>query len=241
MILMVWLTAVVVSIAPLFGWKDPDFLVRVNEQKKCLVSQDLAYQIFATMATFYVPLTAILILYWKIFQAARNSIHKSKFGAKKKKKDVRERANRAKLGQRAAAAADGGGETSKPNGVSEHQQTTAFTTISSGSPDKSSNNGAVSVSSHISEVSRLEMLPKDHPHHQKKSKKESLEAKREKKAAKTFSHHHWGFRRVLVTFLRHGLAHAHMSQLLLLRCHVLHLSVVGVLQLHPQPNHLHHL
>ncbi|KAK4315835.1 hypothetical protein Pmani_012952 [Petrolisthes manimaculis] len=187
MILMVWLTAVVVSIAPLFGWKDPDFLVRVNEQKKCLVSQDLAYQIFATMATFYVPLTAILILYWKIFQAARNSIHKSKFGAKKKKKDVRERANRAKLGQRAAAAADGGGETSKPNGVSEHQQTTAFTTISSGSPDKSSNNGAVSVSSHISEVSRLEMLPKDHPHHQKKSKKESLEAKREKKAAKTLA------------------------------------------------------
>lgn len=94
MILMVWLTAVVVSIAPLFGWKDPDFLVRVNEHKKCLVSQDLAYQIFATMATFYVPLTAILILYWKIFQAARNSIHKSKFG---EKKDVRERANKAKV------------------------------------------------------------------------------------------------------------------------------------------------
>ncbi|XP_069936728.1 5-hydroxytryptamine receptor-like [Cherax quadricarinatus] len=86
MILMVWLTAVVVSIAPLFGWKDPDFLVRVNEQKKCLVSQDLAYQVFATMATFYVPLTAILILYWKIFQAARKRIHKSKFGGKKETK-----------------------------------------------------------------------------------------------------------------------------------------------------------
>lgn len=74
------------SIAPLFGWKDPDFLVRVNEQKKCLVSQDLAYQVFATMATFYVPLTAILILYWKIFQAARKRIHKSKFGGKKEAK-----------------------------------------------------------------------------------------------------------------------------------------------------------
>lgn len=90
MILMVWLTAVVVSIAPLFGWKDPDFLVRVNEHKKCLVSQDLAYQVFATMATFYVPLTAILILYWKIFQAARKRIHKSKFGGKeaKQKKNI---------------------------------------------------------------------------------------------------------------------------------------------------------
>ena len=76
MILAIWLTAVIVSIAPLFGWKDPDFLVRVNEQKKCLVSQDVSYQVFATMATFYVPLTAILILYWKIFQAARKRIHK---------------------------------------------------------------------------------------------------------------------------------------------------------------------
>ena len=88
---MVWLTAVVVSIAPLFGWKDPDFLVRVNEHRKCLVSQDLAYQIFATMATFYVPLTAILILYWKIFQTARKRIHKSKFGAKKENKNKKKK------------------------------------------------------------------------------------------------------------------------------------------------------
>lgn len=76
MIFFVWMTAFVVSIAPLFGWKDPDFTFRVTEQKKCLVSQDLTYQIFATMSTFYVPLTAILILYWKIFQTARKRIHK---------------------------------------------------------------------------------------------------------------------------------------------------------------------
>ncbi|XP_069167975.1 5-hydroxytryptamine receptor isoform X1 [Procambarus clarkii] len=178
MILMVWLTAVVVSIAPLFGWKDPDFLVRVNEQKKCLVSQDLAYQVFATMATFYVPLTAILILYWKIFQAARKRIHKSKFGGKKEAKQ-KKNSNKPKVRPKAHR----GGADTKPNGVTEHQ-TTAFTTISSGSPDKSSNNGAVSVSSHISEVSKLEMLPKEHP---KKTKKETLEAKREKKAAKTLA------------------------------------------------------
>ncbi|KAG7165185.1 5-hydroxytryptamine receptor-like 1, partial [Homarus americanus] len=198
MILMVWLTAVVVSIAPLFGWKDPDFLVRVNEHKKCLVSQDLAYQVFATMATFYVPLTAILILYWKIFQAARKRIHKSKFGgkkeAKKKGKNNKGKGHRGGGGGGGGGGAGGGasagggsscgrGGDTKPNGVTEHQ-TTAFTTINSGSPDKSSNNGAVSVSSHVSEVSRLEMLPKEAP---KKTKKETLEAKREKKAAKTLA------------------------------------------------------
>ena len=76
MIFLVWMTAVVVSGAPFFGWKDPDYLLRVSQQKKCLVSQDLSYQIFATLATFYVPLTAILLLYWKIFQTARKRLHK---------------------------------------------------------------------------------------------------------------------------------------------------------------------
>lgn len=42
----------------------------------------------------------------------------------------------------------------------------------------------MSVSSHVSEVSRLEMLPKEAP---KKSKRETIEAKREKKAAKTLA------------------------------------------------------
>ena len=76
MIFLIWMTALIVSIAPQFGLKDPEFNYRVNVQKKCLISQDMAYQIFATMATFYVPLTAILLLYWKIFQAARKRIHK---------------------------------------------------------------------------------------------------------------------------------------------------------------------
>lgn len=49
---------------------------RINLEKRCLVSQDIGYQIFATCATFYVPLLAILVLYWKIFQAARRRIHK---------------------------------------------------------------------------------------------------------------------------------------------------------------------
>lgn len=43
---------------------------------RCLVSQDPYYQIFATCSTFYVPLVAILILYWRIYQVARNRIRK---------------------------------------------------------------------------------------------------------------------------------------------------------------------
>ena len=38
------------------------------------MSQDVGYQIFATMATFYVPLVLILLLYWRIFVTARNRL-----------------------------------------------------------------------------------------------------------------------------------------------------------------------
>ncbi|XP_053964066.1 5-hydroxytryptamine receptor 2A-like [Anastrepha ludens] len=75
MIFCVWSAAVIVSLAPQFGWKDPDYLQRI-EQQKCMVSQDVAYQVFATCCTFYVPLLVILVLYWKIYQTARKRIHR---------------------------------------------------------------------------------------------------------------------------------------------------------------------
>lgn len=100
MIFFVWLTAVVVSLAPLFGWKDPDFSLRVREQKKCLVSQDLSYQIFATMSTFYVPLTAILILYWRIFQAARRRIHKRHLKNEMALKSLKKKKNTKKVSKK---------------------------------------------------------------------------------------------------------------------------------------------
>lgn len=76
MIVVVWSVAIVVSLAPQFGWKDPDYLDRINLQQRCLVSQDVGYQIFATCSTFYVPLLVILVLYWKIFQTARKRIRR---------------------------------------------------------------------------------------------------------------------------------------------------------------------
>ncbi|KAH0948447.1 hypothetical protein HN011_009180 [Eciton burchellii] len=75
LIATVWVVSLGISIAPYLGWKDPDYLDRIAEGT-CLVSQNSAYQIFATCATFYVPLLIILALYWKIFQAARKRIRR---------------------------------------------------------------------------------------------------------------------------------------------------------------------
>ncbi|GFV01824.1 5-hydroxytryptamine receptor [Trichonephila clavipes] len=75
-IFLVWTISFTVSIAPIFGWKDPDFNTRIEIEKRCLVSQDLGYQVFATCSSFYVPLVMILILYSRIFQEARRRIRR---------------------------------------------------------------------------------------------------------------------------------------------------------------------
>lgn len=77
MIVIVWVIALVVSLAPQIPqFKDPDYLHRIEVKRQCLVSQDLKYQVFATSSTFYVPLFVIFLLYWKIFQAARNRLRR---------------------------------------------------------------------------------------------------------------------------------------------------------------------
>lgn len=85
MILIVWALSFLVSIAPLLGWKDPDWNNRLHVERQCIVSQDIGYQIFATASSFYVPLLVILFLYWRIFLTARKRIRRrqqvsNKFG-----------------------------------------------------------------------------------------------------------------------------------------------------------------
>ncbi|XP_058838700.1 5-hydroxytryptamine receptor-like isoform X2 [Topomyia yanbarensis] len=76
MIIVIWTLSVLVSIAPLLGWKDPEWESRVYQDLQCIVSQDVGYQIFATASSFYVPLLVILFLYWRIFLAARKRIRR---------------------------------------------------------------------------------------------------------------------------------------------------------------------
>ena len=72
LICAVWTVAVIISAAPILGWKDTDYFKRIEIEKKCLISQDVAYQVLATCATFYAPLIVILILYWKIFKVIQS-------------------------------------------------------------------------------------------------------------------------------------------------------------------------
>ncbi|XP_053203942.1 5-hydroxytryptamine receptor-like [Panonychus citri] len=73
-IISVWSVALIVSIGPILGWKDPEYEKRVSIEKRCLISQHMGYQIFATISTFYGPLMVILFLYWRIYKIARRRV-----------------------------------------------------------------------------------------------------------------------------------------------------------------------
>ncbi|XP_050432621.1 5-hydroxytryptamine receptor-like, partial [Adelges cooleyi] len=230
MIVVVWSVALVVSLAPQFGWKDPDYLDRINIQQQCMVSQDIGYQIFATCSTFYVPLLVILFLYWKIFKIARRRIRrrraqrnamlehsrskkpadeavsepkkygffrKAVFLRIKKKKEVEETAVCSSIG-----LIDGHSSCSMPESSQDGQtkcgggvedKTTAFTITSNHDMAVPvEDDGPTVTDTNPSRHTVIEMNvnrmcvagPRVKP---KREKKESLEAKRERKAAKTLA------------------------------------------------------
>ena len=209
MIFLVWAVALVVAVAPLLGWKDDQFIERMNMEQKCIISQDISFQICATCATFYIPLTVILILYWRIFQTARRRIRRRQVKSNVSKEhqnwfkqhfsrrqttplhSVQEAPNQLEVN------VNGGGGTSAPESVTAIEspkngvQTTAFTI------DVQQNNGSslaltTSPAGADAKTDEMEVLAKPavNPYSVKETrrKRETLEAKREKKAAKTLVH-----------------------------------------------------
>ncbi|PRD33470.1 UNVERIFIED_CONTAM: 5-hydroxytryptamine receptor [Trichonephila clavipes] len=153
----VWTGASIISFAPVFGWKDPDFYRRLEVEGRCLVSQNVIYQVFATCTSFYIPLIFILLLYWNIFKQARKRI-RSRPGAS------------AVLIEKNCNAP---GSSTSPQ--SNDDQTEEGKDHAQG---QISENG---VETSQAGLGRLIVLAK----REKKHVKESTEAKRERKAAKT--------------------------------------------------------
>ncbi|KAL7670833.1 hypothetical protein ACOME3_005752 [Neoechinorhynchus agilis] len=64
-IVVVWILSLLISTSPMFGWGLPS-----SNLPYCIVNQSLSYQIFATLLSFYVPLSLVIILYVHIFRIA---------------------------------------------------------------------------------------------------------------------------------------------------------------------------
>nr|BAI44327.1 serotonin receptor 7 [Dugesia japonica] len=62
-----WLASALISIPPLFGWKQK------FELGQCIYSDSLGYQIYATFGAFYIPSIIMIVLYGRIYQIAKHS------------------------------------------------------------------------------------------------------------------------------------------------------------------------
>ncbi|XP_042161184.1 5-hydroxytryptamine receptor 7-like [Oncorhynchus tshawytscha] len=71
MVLSVWLLSASITLPPLFGWAQ-----NVNDNKVCLISQDFGYTIYSTSVAFYIPVSVMLIMYYRIYRAAKLSAAK---------------------------------------------------------------------------------------------------------------------------------------------------------------------
>lgn len=74
-----WILSLMISIPPLFLQKDPSY--DPNKTGSCIISQDPGYTIYSTVGAFYLPFILMMIIYLRVFLAARQRIRKKQFRA----------------------------------------------------------------------------------------------------------------------------------------------------------------
>lgn len=188
MIVCVWTVSIGVCIAPQLGWKDPDWNRRVSEDLRCVVSQDIGYQIFATASSFYVPVLIILILYWRIYQTARKRI--------RRRRGATARGGPPPVPAGGALVAAGGSGSiaaavvaviGRPLPTISETTTTGFTNVSSNntSPEKQSCVNGLEADPPTTGYGAVAAAY--YPTLVRRKPKEAADSKRERKAAKTLA------------------------------------------------------
>ncbi|KAK2840542.1 hypothetical protein Q7C36_012121 [Tachysurus vachellii] len=74
LISLTWIIGFSISIPPMMGWRKPEDR---SDPNACSISQDPVYTVYSTFGAFYLPLVIMLILYGRIFRAARFRIRKN--------------------------------------------------------------------------------------------------------------------------------------------------------------------
>nr|CAD7428648.1 unnamed protein product [Timema monikensis] len=71
---LVWLGAACISLPPLLILGNEHGSPPGTDAIHCFVCQNFGYQIYATLGSFYIPLTVMIVVYYKIFRAARKIV-----------------------------------------------------------------------------------------------------------------------------------------------------------------------
>ncbi|MEE6515438.1 hypothetical protein FKM82_024198 [Ascaphus truei] len=66
-LLCIWVLSFVISIGPLFGWKEP----APEDETICEITKEPGYALFSAFGSFYLPLTIILVMYFRVYIVAK--------------------------------------------------------------------------------------------------------------------------------------------------------------------------
>ncbi|XP_069771392.1 alpha-1A adrenergic receptor-like [Narcine bancroftii] len=77
----VWVLALVISVGPLFGWKEPP----PEDESICRITEEPGYVLFSAFGSFYVPLTIILIMYCRVYIVAKRETKSLDAGTKRER------------------------------------------------------------------------------------------------------------------------------------------------------------
>uniref|UniRef100_A0A673C991 Alpha-1A adrenergic receptor n=1 Tax=Sphaeramia orbicularis TaxID=375764 RepID=A0A673C991_9TELE len=74
-----WGVSAIISVGPLFGWKEPD----PEDETVCQITEEPGYALFSALGSFYIPLAIILAMYCRVYTVATRetkSLRKSSKG-----------------------------------------------------------------------------------------------------------------------------------------------------------------
>ncbi|XP_064164800.1 alpha-1A adrenergic receptor-like [Anguilla rostrata] len=111
-VVAVWGFSGVISVAPLFGWKEPD----PEDESICEITQEPGYTIFSAVGSFYIPLAVILAMYCRVYAVARRELRGLRVGCKTDPSDPDGVTLRIHRGHSAPSQEEGGpGEEAQSN------------------------------------------------------------------------------------------------------------------------------
>lgn len=76
-VILVWFGAACISLPPLLMLGNKHNVTDKatgKDSEVCIVCQEIGYQIYATLCSFYIPLVVMIVVYYKIFRAARKIV-----------------------------------------------------------------------------------------------------------------------------------------------------------------------
>ncbi|XP_077465883.1 alpha-1A adrenergic receptor-like [Stigmatopora argus] len=81
--LAVWALALVISIGPLLGWKQPPS----PDDGVCFITEEPFYALFSSLGSFYVPLAVILAMYCRVYVVAKRTTRNLEAGVLRERMD----------------------------------------------------------------------------------------------------------------------------------------------------------